>query len=186
MEKLCECGCGEKTRVSHKTEKTKGWVKGEPRRFCLGHNIAGKKKADHPQWRGGKTTSNGYVMDQAPLHPRARSQGYVRQNILVAEKALGKLLPSGAVVHHVNGQITDNRNENLVICQDQAYHILLHQRARALIACGHAKWLKCPYCKQYDAPENMYVHLDNPNRHYHRHCRKNHRSEQRWLNYLSA
>ena len=44
---------------------------------------------------------------------------------LRAEKALGKLLPQGAVVHH-------HTQEQLVICQDDPYHHYLHRRARAL------------------------------------------------------
>jgi DNA-directed RNA polymerase sigma subunit (sigma70/sigma32) len=32
-------------------------------------------------------------------------------------------------VHHVNGDRSDNRPANLVICEDQSYHQLLHQRA---------------------------------------------------------
>lgn len=41
-----------------------------------------------------------------------------------AERVFGKPLPKGSVVHHVDG----SRDENapLVICQDQAYHKLLH------------------------------------------------------------
>lgn len=36
--KLCECGCGEYTKVASKTAKSRGWVKGEPLRFINGHN----------------------------------------------------------------------------------------------------------------------------------------------------
>jgi hypothetical protein len=61
-------------------------------------------------------------------------------------------------VHHVNGVRTDNRNSNLVLCNDAAYHKLLHRRAHALAACGHAGWRICRHCREWDAPENLYVH----------------------------
>ena len=35
--------------------------------------------------------------------------------------------------------------------------MLLHQRMRALEACGHTSWRKCHFCKQYDKPENLYI-----------------------------
>ena len=61
------------------------------------------------------------------------------------------------MVHHVNEIRSDNWKENLVICQDCAYHKLLHRRARALKACGHANWRKCRFCKKYDDPENLSI-----------------------------
>lgn len=60
------------------------------------------------------------------MAPRTRSA-----HQRVAERALGKPLPAGAEIHHVNGDPKDNRPANLVICQDAAYHDLLHARARA-------------------------------------------------------
>lgn len=54
----------------------------------------------------------------------------------IAARALGKPLPTGAHVHHVNEDTLDNRPSNLVICQDAAYHRLLHVRARVLAAGG--------------------------------------------------
>lgn len=67
----------------------------------------------------------------------------------IAERALGKPLPATAVVHHVNEDWTDNRNENLVICENNAYHLFLHRRLRRYKACGHADWVRCVICKEY-------------------------------------
>lgn len=78
-----------------------------------------------------------------------------REHILIAERALGKPLPAGAEVHHVDRNRSNNAPRNLVVCPDSAYHQLLHRRQRALDACGHADWMKCKYCKRYDAPENV-------------------------------
>ena len=80
------------------------------------------------------------------------------EHVRVAESVLGKPLPPGAIVHHVDGDKVGNRPGNLVICPDRAYHNLIHARERALDACGNANWLKCPFCKKYDDPENLYVY----------------------------
>jgi len=66
---------------------------------------------------------------------------------LRAEKALGKPLPPRAIVHHADG----SRDENapLVICQDIAYHCLLHARMRVRAASGNPNTDKvCRGCTQ--------------------------------------
>lgn len=76
----------------------------------------------------------------------------VREHVAVAERVLGKKLPPGALVHHADGDRSNNAPSNLVICPNDAYHQLLHQRMRALEACGHPGWMKCWICKGYSPP----------------------------------
>jgi len=97
-------------------------------------------------------TERGYRRVFRPDHPRANKKGYVLEHTLIAEKALGHFLPSGVETHHANGS---RDNGPLVICENGGYHILLHRRAEALLACGHAGWRKCRDCGRYDAPENL-------------------------------
>lgn len=108
--------------------------------------------------RRDRVIRKGYVHVQAIGHPRADAQGYVPEHIVIAERALGRFIEWPVLVHHHNRIKADNRGSNLVICQDEAYHQLLHMRQRALEACGHATWRRCVYCGQYDAPEQMQVH----------------------------
>ena len=78
---------------------------------------------------------HGYVWIWAPGHPRAKSKR-MQEHILIAEKALGRYIPREVEVHHFDEVRGHNENNNLVICQDQQYHALLHRRARVLRAGG--------------------------------------------------
>ena len=91
------------------------------------------------------------------------------EHIVVAERIFGGPLPMGYVVHHKDGNRLNNAPENLVICTSQAEHLAIHRRERALAACGNAEWLRCAYCKQYDAPENLALVRSGRNG-YHRSC----------------
>jgi len=53
MNGLCECGCGGKTWIATISDRSRGWVKGEPVRFIHGH--ANKLDGAH-NWRGDQAT----------------------------------------------------------------------------------------------------------------------------------
>lgn len=44
---LCQCGCGEKTKLHTDNKSTKGYVKGEPRKFIRGHSKWGNRNLEH-------------------------------------------------------------------------------------------------------------------------------------------
>jgi hypothetical protein len=94
----------------------------------------------------------GYIIQIRPIqyhpkHPNAWKSGYIRAHRVTAATALGKSLPSHAIVHeHPDG---------LVIGENQSYHILLHMRERAYTATGDPNKRQCKYCKKYDDLSNL-------------------------------
>jgi len=151
-EGLCQCGCGRRTVG----------------KFISGHNSKGE---NNPAWNGGiKIKTTGRVLIWVPDHPRADSQGYVRRSILIVEKALRHSLPLEAKIHHVNCNESDDSRGNLVVCEDQAYHLFLHQRKRAHDDCGHADWKRCRRCGHYSPKEEMRTHDERSNSWSHPEC----------------
>jgi hypothetical protein len=82
-------------------------------------------------WNGGvRTTQAGYRQILCPDHPRADSNGYVMEHILVWERATGVPVPKSCCVHHLNGNKTDNRIENLCLMQHTAHTVFHHTGAK--------------------------------------------------------
>ncbi len=72
----------------------------------------------HQSWTGGRRIdATGYVLvwvdPEDPMAVMAFADNYVREHRLVMARKLGRPLKSNETVHHINGDRTDNRPENL-------------------------------------------------------------------------
>lgn len=136
MDKICSVvGCNEAVMA---------------REWCSKHYQRWKSHGDpstmlRRENRTGSINGDGYVVFDLG------GRGYVSEHVFLAENAIGKRLPVGAEVHHVDGNPGNNTPSNLVICPDRSYHRLLHRRTEALSACGNADARKCWICKQWAA-----------------------------------
>lgn len=76
-------------------------------------------------WREGH--SKGYRRCRCPTHPNANVTGYVYEHVYKASLALRRGLKKGEVVHHVDGDPSNNESSNLLVCTAK-YHSQLHAR----------------------------------------------------------
>lgn len=90
----------------------------------IGVSHTGRKAAGglHGMWKGGRhVNGSGYVgilLDpDDPLVHMTGSNGYALEHRVVMARALGRPLTRSETVHHINGDRTDNRLENLQLRQ---------------------------------------------------------------------
>lgn len=92
---------------------------------CAGvRNSKRVSRENHHLWNGGKGKHiNGYITR------RISKNTYVLEHRLIMEQHLGRKLREKEAVHHVNGDKTDNRVENLEV-MSLSEHASLHGKMR--------------------------------------------------------
>jgi HNH endonuclease len=84
-------------------------------RFCS--RRSGQLGERHPHWKGGRHLQKGYVLvlvaDDHLAAPMRDLRGYVPEHRMLMAVALGRALGPRETVHHINGDKTDNRLQNL-------------------------------------------------------------------------
>lgn len=98
------------------------------------------KRERHGQWKGGRIIdASGYVSVLAEDYPEFQSMknsiGYIREHRLIVALSLGRPLKRSETVHHINGDASDNRLENLQLRQGQH---------------GSGVVMQCACCGSYD------------------------------------
>lgn len=70
--------------------------------------------------------SQGYILVYCPTHHLANKHGFVLEHRLVAEQKYGREIKKDEVVHHIDGNKTNNSIDNLVIVS-RAEHMEIHR-----------------------------------------------------------
>jgi hypothetical protein len=87
--------------------------------------VAALQSERNPDWKGGKTISQGYV----EISSKAISPKRKREHQIVMENYIGRELKADEVVHHIDGNKQNNNINNLAL-MDKSAHSRLHSIER--------------------------------------------------------
>ena len=111
------------------------------RKYFIRYGIARVSKTSYfkedptknPNWRGGRHKHEGYIEIYCPDHPNANKRKCVYEHQLVMEQHIGRYIMPGEVVHHIDGNKSNNDISNLLLLTNSE-HIKLHNSLKRTAA----------------------------------------------------
>lgn len=89
----------------------------------------------NPNWHGGRRlSSGGYIEIYCPDHPNANNRKCVYEHQLVVEQHIGRYLLKDEVVHHLDGNKSNNDISNLILLTNPE-----HARLHAILRRGQKR-----------------------------------------------
>ena len=136
----CGCGCGGiiEIKIHHYKRGIPAFLNHHSTRVV--NPMTGRKRSASPTYKGGRRINPaGYV--EVLVGNKGRRSVYMLEHRLVMQKHLGRELLDSEVVHHINGNKTDNRIENLELMTNSQH--TSHHARRGEVGFGLWKTKSC-------------------------------------------
>ena len=103
---------------------------------------------NNPRWNGGRIqVKGGYIQIKMPTHPMSKKDGYILEHRLIMANHLKRILKPYEVVHHIDGNSSNNAISNLMLLNSQKEHINIERNGKHFPR-KTGEWKTCIRCKR--------------------------------------
>lgn len=123
---MIEVECLQQWKVADEIGVSQGAIEKVVKKLGLSTQRTGPRSGDgHTNWNGGVIVRKGYRYVYLPTHPNSVfGKRYVAEHRLVMEKILGRYLTRKEVVHHIDGDQSNNAPQNLMMFPENKVHLM--------------------------------------------------------------